>query len=242
MENASKALIIAGSILLAVMVIGALVYMYSNLSRIPKQEQDQKRAEQLMAFNAQFEQYNNKTVYGVDLFSILNQIEDFNKRYNTENSDESAYSEIDGRVKFVKSISITLNTNTFTYNSKSYGDCSNKLSIGANVTKTVQQMSEVSEYVNGIKSKIESKYGSGGKKTISQLLNLSKELTDWTLLENEVNIVNPVYGDIDNVKKDIIDYTNISAYYSEIKNKKFSCEIAYESNGVVKSVNFTEKT
>ena len=48
MENASKALIMAGSVLLAILIIGALVYTFNLMSNLKTTEQRSAEAEKLV--------------------------------------------------------------------------------------------------------------------------------------------------------------------------------------------------
>ena len=83
MENASKALIMAGSILIALIVIGVLVIGYNNLSSF---EQTQEDADNISAleYMRKFEQFN-RTLYGSELLSLANLQEDYNSSYDVKN-------------------------------------------------------------------------------------------------------------------------------------------------------------
>ena len=62
MENASKALIIAGAILLAILIIGLGIFIYRQAANtVSDTGMDQFAIQQ---FNAQFTQYDSKTVSG----------------------------------------------------------------------------------------------------------------------------------------------------------------------------------
>ena len=62
MENASKALIIAGAILLAILIIGLGIFIYRQAANtVNDTGMDQLAIQQ---FNAQFTQYDSKTVSG----------------------------------------------------------------------------------------------------------------------------------------------------------------------------------
>lgn len=87
MENASKALIMAGSILIALMIIGALVLMVNNLSSYQKVGEQNVREAQVVEFNNQFETYLRKNVRGSDMISLMNRIVDYNSR-KTDTSEE----------------------------------------------------------------------------------------------------------------------------------------------------------
>lgn len=84
MENASKALIMAGSVLIALIIIGALILMFSNLTSYQETNTRSTRSAQITEFNNQFETYNRKDVRGSDLYSLLNKAIDYNRRQSTE--------------------------------------------------------------------------------------------------------------------------------------------------------------
>ena len=51
MENATKALLIAGGVLIGVMIIAVLIYMISNLSTISTSQEQAREAEQLQVIS-----------------------------------------------------------------------------------------------------------------------------------------------------------------------------------------------
>ena len=71
MENASKALIMAGSILISIMIISLLVLGYNQMSQLEQTRQDAKEADKLAEYMRRFEQFN-RTVYGSEIFSLGN--------------------------------------------------------------------------------------------------------------------------------------------------------------------------
>ncbi len=80
MENASKALLMAGSILIALMVIGVLVLMFNNLSYYQKSSDENIKQAQIIEFNNQYETFNRPEVRGTELYSLLNKVIDYNRR------------------------------------------------------------------------------------------------------------------------------------------------------------------
>ena len=66
MENASKALIMAGSVLIALMIIGALMLMFGNLTSYQETDTQGTRSAQIAEFNQQFETYDRDDVRGSD--------------------------------------------------------------------------------------------------------------------------------------------------------------------------------
>lgn len=89
MENASKALIMAGSILIALMIIGALLLMFNNLTNYQSTDVQTTREAQVIQFNNQYETFNRKNVRGSDLYSLLNKVVDYNRRKSTEGTGKN---------------------------------------------------------------------------------------------------------------------------------------------------------
>lgn len=86
MENASKALLMAGGILIAVLTIGIVVYMFNSSSGFFESSEDIEATQQITAFNKQYESYNRKLLRGTDVISVMNKATDNNKK-NKEESD-----------------------------------------------------------------------------------------------------------------------------------------------------------
>lgn len=80
MENASKALIIAGSLLISLVIAGALVLMFSNLSAYQDTNTQTTREAQIQAFNQDFLTYNRKNVRGNEILTLINKVVDYNER------------------------------------------------------------------------------------------------------------------------------------------------------------------
>lgn len=87
MENAVKALTMAGGILIAIMVIAALVYASGTWQVIPKKQDQSAEAQQLSLFNQQYESYARDALYGTDLVSLLNKAIDNNERYDVTSGE-----------------------------------------------------------------------------------------------------------------------------------------------------------
>ena len=91
MENASKALLMAGGILIALLIIGVLVYSFESTTTYFGQEQQKEKIEQLTLFNNQFESYNRKLLRGSDVISVINRVIDNNQKYGQNEYDEPNY-------------------------------------------------------------------------------------------------------------------------------------------------------
>ena len=84
MENAVKALEIAAGVLLAVIILSLITYFFSTLSEWPSQEDTMETSEQLAKFNLEYEVYEKKAMYGVDVISCLNKAKSNNEKYVEE--------------------------------------------------------------------------------------------------------------------------------------------------------------
>lgn len=89
MENASKALIMAGSVLIALLIIGALLLMFNNLSSYQETDTQGIKEAQVIEFNNQYETYNRKNVRGSELYSLMNRVVDYNKRKSTKGTGKN---------------------------------------------------------------------------------------------------------------------------------------------------------
>ena len=97
MENASKALIIAGGVLIALIIITMFLIMYNRISNIQKEQEEQTKIEQLATFNAEYEAYDKKLMYGVDVITLINKVVENNKKYEG-NADYQITLTLDGTI------------------------------------------------------------------------------------------------------------------------------------------------
>lgn len=253
MENASKALIMAGSVLIALMIIGALLLMFNSLSSYQEVGTQNTREAQVIEFNNQYETYNRNNVRGSDLYSLLNRVVDYNRRKSTEGTgkDEGQYLayepmkitfDLDGKIdQFYAPTASSKDTYTHLIKKGGY-----------------EQSSTVNEFENDIGSTIgnlESKYGA------NSLTNLTTGLTkifiaySSTDVEKDVAIENfkNAYkkNQIDNINIENITWENIKEgstirkdvyqYYEyvQFKRAKFNCQKNSYSDTNIK---YNEKT
>lgn len=81
MENASKALLMAGGILIALLILGALVLLMTNLQTYQNANNDMTKNSQIAEFNNQFEPYNKNNLTLMELKSVYNKIESNNAQH-----------------------------------------------------------------------------------------------------------------------------------------------------------------
>jgi len=84
MENASQALVIAGRVILAIIILSLMVFVFRNLSVFPTTDETNADIEQTRIFNTEYEVYDKKLMYGVDVISCLNKAKSHNEKYIDE--------------------------------------------------------------------------------------------------------------------------------------------------------------
>lgn len=126
MENASKALMFAGTILITLMVISAVVFMYRDLTSVKRQESENQKVEEISEFNKSFESYE-KDLKGAQIFSLANKITDYNTKY-VQNMDEGYEAitlnvKVGGEIKnaqYYTNLQTSVDTIMNTYQSSNY--------------------------------------------------------------------------------------------------------------------------
>ena len=80
MENASKALLMAGGILIGILILTSLVIMWTNISKFQSSGSGPDKETQLAEFNQEFATYTgNSNIKGVDIISLVNKVESYDK-------------------------------------------------------------------------------------------------------------------------------------------------------------------
>ena len=205
MENASKALIMAGGVLIALLVIGLLVFFYNNLSSLQSIKQSNDDVEAITEFNKKYEVYA-RNIYGSEILSLANMVDD----YNTRESNNKGYTKLELYVTFKS----TINENYFVKNQ----------------TYTARQ---ICEQVEKIQSEI-NKYSSRNKKDghIFYHKTAGDKISRTTaqLATMRTNDIKNTLGYEENEKlpdeitNDIQAYNNIKNLLTEIKSKTFKYE------------------
>ena len=89
MENASKALLMAGGVLISVLIISALLLAYTQMTSLSNSKGQILKAEQLAEYNKQWESYNRDNLRGADVISIINKALDTNEKYKNLMDDDN---------------------------------------------------------------------------------------------------------------------------------------------------------
>ena len=78
MENAAKALTIAGGVLIAVMLAVLVTYVFTHWGNSQKMQQEDAEVQKVSDFNKSYLSYE-KVLYGSELLGLVNKMTDYNK-------------------------------------------------------------------------------------------------------------------------------------------------------------------
>lgn len=96
MENASKALIMAGTILIAILVLTVGVYIFINFSEFSKSNEEKQVKQELIMENNKFLKYDGRTDLKVqDMKSVTNLVKEYNNKCLEENKIAIFYGSLD---------------------------------------------------------------------------------------------------------------------------------------------------
>lgn len=88
MENATKAFLIAGGVLIALITLSIFVFSYNQLNWYQNLENDAKDEQLIQKYNVEFEAFNKKIMYGTDIISVLNKAISHNDTKNAQYGNE----------------------------------------------------------------------------------------------------------------------------------------------------------
>lgn len=228
MENASKALIMAGSVLMAILVIGLLVIGYDNLSSLEQEKGDAAGDLKGLEYMKKFEQFN-RTLYGSELLSLANLQEDYN------NSTDVKYEGFD-------SIEITVKTNGIV-NSSYFPAGRYTIDRIAEEQKKIEE--EISKYEKNRReyNNRSVKYYSSKKNREIALdfgMNPPSSMMDYDIQYNYLQSNSTTASLLTEIQK----YKDLTTIYNEFRTgKKFECKnvIYNDENGRISSMYFEEK-
>lgn len=93
MENASKALLIAGGILILIILVSLILIVRNNVTNFYASQDELQMTSDKTKFNEQFTRFNRDDVEGYELISLANKVIDYNERVSsatTEGNDNHA--------------------------------------------------------------------------------------------------------------------------------------------------------
>lgn len=85
MENASKALLIAGGVLIAILIVSVLVVTLNIVNSNQRTREKALATEQLAEFNQKYESYNKKALRGTDIITLMKMAIENNNSATSDN-------------------------------------------------------------------------------------------------------------------------------------------------------------
>lgn len=141
MENASKALLIAGGALISILVITLFLYAFGKISEYQTYKEELFNVEDLAKFNEQFTVYDRKDLKGSDVLSLINKVIDYNEKYTTKGTNSTdSYTPINLKISFLNNgdtLKLTYDDKTRLFQSGSY--TYNENSWKSNIEQTYTQ-------------------------------------------------------------------------------------------------------
>lgn len=227
MENASKALIMAGSVLIAILVIGLLVFGYNQLSDLEQQKEDSEGDLKGTEYMKKFEQFN-RTLYGSELLSLANLQEDYNS------SQAVRYEGFDR-------IEITVKTDGIVSSSYFPAGTYTIDRIAEDQKKIEEEIAKYEENKREYNNRSVKYYSSKRNREIANDFDMDppSSMPDYDIATNYLE-TNSTTAEL---LQEIQDYKEISTIYNEFRTgKKFRCtNVVYNNqNGRIRSMYFEE--
>lgn len=199
MENASKALLIAAGMLIALVVISLLIMMFNRIGIFQSTANKAKASEQVAKFNMEFEAYNKDELLGTEIYTLLNKVVDYNRRKSTKGINDTG---VDiGYEPISIEIDLSNKQNTFSYDNSlrvfsgskiTVGETSNTL--GTNINNTVSNAMKdtglTEKQLQALSSGISTLYGSnvkGNSDNERDAIQFYQKCTGKTVTYNTIN-------------------------------------------------------
>ena len=213
MENASKALIFAGGLLISMLIVAALIFTISQVRNLKSQEQQAEQTDEVAEYNNKFNKYASENLFGVDLISLCNEV----SNYNAKESDNKYYHEIELIFNFSGSnpLGDYIKNGTYKY-------------IKDNSPSSNNLLKQYQDFENNFENLANTKFKDYTIKQIATMRTDEKE--------NK-------FGNIpQQIEEKIADYNSLKAMFTEFKTKKFKGEITKQDNtGRITQMTFTSK-
>lgn len=221
MENASKALLIAGGILVSILVITIFIYMITRISDFRNSNAELSKIENTSEFNKRFTNYQRDDIQGYELLSLIHNVIDYNQQYTTDstiNKDTNNPIQLTINLKTDKNIDLrkqlTLDNNIRLFTNDIYNE--------TEFTATNRNASN--SFQNRIEGQIESAKSTLGIKGDDIATKLAKNIASIFKTTDQIKSEADKYGGEDNVYNLMANTYNQctgtnTMTYSDAKNK-----------------------
>lgn len=230
MENASRALVIAGGVLLSLIIIGVVMFAYRGITSLQKEKDISLSNEQVSKINEQIEKYTKKSViYGSEVLSICNAIEDYSRKY----PESEGYQKITAIIKIKadgkNDVELFFKDE---YNDEEYND------EQYNSTQRLKGDYDSAIETRDDKGKISMSNG----KTIEELYNFLK--TDSQKLDSYYDLYgsNDDEYNVEEILQFLEEYEKYRNCINTFREKRFKASVEYSNTtGIIKKIEIQPK-
>lgn len=219
MENASRALVIAGGVLLSLIIIGVVMFAYRGITSLQKEKDISLSNEQVSKINEQIEKYTKKSViYGSEVLSICNAIEDYSRKYPESEGYQMITAKIKIKANGANNVELFFKDE---YNDEQY-----------NSTQRLK-----GDYDNAIKTRDDKgKISMSNGKTIEELYDLFE--TDSQKINNYYALyLNDGKYNVEEILQFLEEYGKCKNCINTFREKRFKASVVYSNTtGIVKEV------
>lgn len=234
MENASKALIMAGSILMAILVVSLLIFGYNQLSNLEQTRENSKEVDKMAEYMKNFEQFS-RVVYGSELLSLANLQQDY---HYSEAREDVGYDDVEISVTIKKEISGSIFLKAGTYSIQEIAKAQKE------IEKEIEQYETPNSHYNNRSVKY---YAQKSYREIAMDFGYTEipgNILDYDIIDYvEDNKSDGKYTYFKQCIEDMQKYVDIKSIYNEFRTgKQFKCiETTYNDlNGRLNGMKFEE--
>ena len=218
MENASRALVIAGGVLLSLIIIGVVMFAYRGITSLQKEKD-------ISLSNEQIEKYTKKSViYGSEVLSICNAIEDYSRKY----PESEGYPKITAIIKIK-------------------ADGKNDVELFFKDEYNDEQYNSTQRLKGDYDSAIETRDDKGkismsNGKTIEELYNFLK--TDSQKLDSYYDLygLNDGEYNVEEILQFLEEYEKYKNCINTFREKRFKASVVYSNTtGIIKKIEIQPK-
>ena len=264
MENSAKALLMAGGVLLTMLIVILLFYFKGRITEFYDEQGQIDDIANVAEFNKQFTNYERQKVYGYEIISLANMVEDYNKRHSGEKGamNDEKYTPITLTVSFVNSRGKVSQQMWYSNEDGSHLFRDGQSYIQSDIASIISQATNIenrydaqiaSKLAKSIKSLIVNEQEDSYEiENLMRAQNIDKQSAISALKQKSVNDYKAMtheekqYGEIEQLLLNGYNGISIRTYYEYVQFKRavFKCdEIEYDNNiggsGRVKSLKFS---
>lgn len=249
MENASKALMMAGSVLLTILVLGMIMLLFTQIREAPRAQEEALEQAQITKFNREYESYDKQEMYGVDVVTVFNKAIANNKSYGE--SSTNRYRKVDNNYYIDVEIKVLTDVKASAIEYREVTN-SNGITVNDNGKEEKRWVEQIPVSGRQIKGYLDGKPWTSDKDWEKPVFrasegkkNLLEEAGKYVIMDND--IVEFLGKDetikiITNLDRPDYNYIVISSGLKEFKRKYFKCTgIEYnKSTSRVSKIKFEE--